>query len=343
MSRPQAPWIAYFVTTPTDPKIGRLALLLCVRRAEACGLLANLWAHAMLHSRSGSLSGLTSSCVAQWADWEFNAECCNRLACPDEFVLYLIESGWIKGSVPGDVPFEPRRDINGTPMMCPDLSHAYLSGWDECNGGFMAARDKERDKKRRMRAKETPTGANSVPGTSPPTVPDLTIPNSKEKEQESSPPAPRRPAPDPGRVLHSKAATRSPKSGSQAAPTTVCKAFQTHAYDSWSARYGTKPPWGAGHYANLAKAFHEGGDDASRVVSAWDRYLLDPSAFFKGHDPKKFASNLGQFVGVGAPVNGQRRCSDCNNPELADFPLDRRLRCPACVDLRASQRARGGA
>lgn len=70
--------------------------------------------------------------------------------------------------------------------------------------------------------------------------------------------------------------------------------FQRTAHDTWEARHGEKPPWGAAEYTSLAKAFQKAGAD--RVGLAWGRFLDSTERFFAGHSPRKFLQALDQFV-----------------------------------------------
>lgn len=103
------------------------------------------------------------------------------------------------------------------------------------------------------------------------------------------------PSPSPSPKKKDTEPRRTPKSKPSSPAAEPRDGFADHAFRTWEAKHGEKPPWGTSDYVALANAARSIGDDG-KARKAWTRYLTETDKFFAGHPPRKFLSDLGRFL-----------------------------------------------
>ena len=72
--------------------------------------------------------------------------------------------------------------------------------------------------------------------------------------------------------------------------------FKAGAFEAYKVKFRKKPAWGGAEYRSLQTALEKLDYDVPEAIKRWSVFLEDPDPFYKGHDPKKFASNPDRWV-----------------------------------------------
>lgn len=117
-------WTKYYYAVKEHPKTIQLASLLGIRRAEACGLLANLWAWAVNAGidSNGDISMFRGTRIEKECAWEGE---------PRAFIKALFSCGWLDGSFADDT--------------------AHIHDWAEYGGALAAEKERAAERKRKQR------------------------------------------------------------------------------------------------------------------------------------------------------------------------------------------------
>lgn len=117
-------WTKYYFAVKEHPKTLQLATTLNIHRAEACGLLANLWAWAVCANvaPNGDISMYREARIEKECAWEGEA---------GEFISALFACGWLDGSFSDD--------------------SACIHDWAEYGGALAVERERAAERKKNQR------------------------------------------------------------------------------------------------------------------------------------------------------------------------------------------------
>lgn len=117
-------WTKYYYAVKEHPKTIQLASILDIRRAEACGLLANLWAWAVKAGidSNGDISMFRGTRIEKECAWEGE---------PRALIKALFSCGWLDGSFSDDT--------------------ACIHDWAEYGGELAIEKERAAERKRKQR------------------------------------------------------------------------------------------------------------------------------------------------------------------------------------------------